>query len=68
MGKQMTAEKAGAPIADAKQMVLGTVIWRLVRRLQVRIAKVVDFHGRGAPQGRPLKCLSRMRGNSHVRF
>jgi RNA-directed DNA polymerase len=43
MGKQWTAEKAGAPVTDAKRW--ETVVWteatRQVRRLQVRIAKAV---------------------------
>jgi len=46
-----------------------TATYRAVERLQARIAKATRSHRDvGSVSGRPLKCLSRMRGNPHVRF
>lgn len=66
----MTAQKAGALRDNAEKW--SSINWkeaqREVRRLQMRIAKAVN-NTVGLPhKGCLLRCLSCMRGNSHVQF
>ncbi len=67
----MTAIKAGASSSDANN--LTQVNWKAVGasvyRMQVRIAKSIQLDLDGwVVKYRPLKGLSRMMGNYHVRF
>jgi len=67
----MTVSKTGAPSTDAQHW--KQINWKTVKafvyRMQMRIAKSIQLKLNGwVVRYRPLKGLSRMMGNYHVRF